>query len=1278
MHASRGTLRANLAVVALGLGSLWPSYGELVITEFMADNSGLSMTDEDGAPSDWIEVYNAGSAAQSALGYTLTDNVNNLSKWAFPDVTIPAGGYLIVFASGKDRAIAGSELHTNFSLDDRGEYLALIKPDGATLTTSFHPNYPQQYQDVSYGVGSGGAIEPQTLISADGALKYFVPTTNIGIGWRAPYFDDADWTDAQGALGYGFLGEVADQISPTGNVEGVMKGVNGSIMVRMRFQIDDLDAVQELFFKAKVDDGFVAFLNGVEVASLNSPASLLFNSTATANGDPTGEFEYFPIDFSGKLVEGENVLAVQGLNRSTGNRDFALICELEGEIQDLSAPLVDGYFAEITPNGPNGPPQYEPPVAVEYSVTSKAFSEDFTLTLSHPDPEVVIRVTTDGSLPVHDSETPSPEYLGPLSITRSTLVRARAFKDRSLDGIGRSEGFIKLASSETSFSSDLPVVMLSTFGKGAPPSTDSTTRKDVFMLLFEPDPVTGRTTLESVPTVATRGGFRKRGSSSGGNAKYSMSLETWDEFGEDQDIKPLDFKSEADWILSARYSFDRSLMRNTFAYALSNEVGLWAPGTRFVELYNDISGTEVTSDDYFGVYAFMDKIEINKNRVDIKKIDPWETTEPKITGGYIFKNDRGDPGEQTFSVTGFGRALVNVDPGVVEMTTQQKTYLRNYCNEATVALRSSTGVHPTTGKHFTEYFDVEAFIEHFWLNVFFMDPDWGRLSQFFYFDRGGKIVSGPLWDYDRTMGSRDGRDDNPRRWEANTSDTSFTWFDREYEWFGLLFGFNTSHDQARNMQDPQLKTSRKDVFQQVIDKWYELRANSLSEQNYNAIIDRMQSELTESQARNFARWTQVAPGGITGMNFSQPGLAGWYREVSHLRGWLGARAEWIDQQFFNPPTFNKDGGTVPQGFALSMTSGNGSVYFTTDGSDPRAQGGLPSGAASSGSSLTINASQVVTARAYDGQQWGAPTQATFVVGGDLAETTNLVISEIMYNPADPSAEELAAGFDNNNLFEYLEIYNVSDQPVDLIGVSFTDGIDFDFNNSSITVIEPKGRVLVVKSRAAFQYRYGSELNSLIAGEFANDTGLSKSGEHLVLSGVGGVIRDLTYNDRYPWPVAPDGSGSSIVLVSPETLPDENLGTNWRASVGELGSAGIGDGLAFSGDMNVDADGDGLSAFAEYAFGTSDEVPNQLDEILTTGIADGGFFTVSHPISLAADDALSILEVSDDLATWNPADQRLKLVEEVHQGDGRAIRTFHAVEAAGDRSRLFTRIRVIER
>ena len=101
----------------------------VIISEFLASNqSGL--TDEDGDLSDWIELYNVGNEPASLSGWYLTDDAEDLSKWTFPETVLPGQSTLIVFASGKDRSVAGSEFHTNFRLNRDGDYLGLIKPDG--------------------------------------------------------------------------------------------------------------------------------------------------------------------------------------------------------------------------------------------------------------------------------------------------------------------------------------------------------------------------------------------------------------------------------------------------------------------------------------------------------------------------------------------------------------------------------------------------------------------------------------------------------------------------------------------------------------------------------------------------------------------------------------------------------------------------------------------------------------------------------------------------------------------------------------------------------------------------------------------------------------------------------------------------------------------------------------------------------------------------------------------------------------------------------------------
>ncbi len=125
------------------------------ITEFMARNdSGLK--DGFGQVEDWIEIYNRDEVSQSLGGYYLTDDESDLKKWRFPEVTVPGKGYLVVFASGQDIVDPAGNLHTNFSLGGKGEYLALVLPRGNLVESEIAPHYPEQFSDISYGISNTG------------------------------------------------------------------------------------------------------------------------------------------------------------------------------------------------------------------------------------------------------------------------------------------------------------------------------------------------------------------------------------------------------------------------------------------------------------------------------------------------------------------------------------------------------------------------------------------------------------------------------------------------------------------------------------------------------------------------------------------------------------------------------------------------------------------------------------------------------------------------------------------------------------------------------------------------------------------------------------------------------------------------------------------------------------------------------------------------------------------------------------------------------------------
>lgn len=188
----------------------------VVISEFMAANR-ATLADEDGEFSDWIELHNPGTAGVNLEGWWLTDDPLVLTQWRFPATNLPPSGYLVVFASGKNRRTPGAPLHTNFKLSSSGEYLALVLPDGRTVASQFAPEFPPQATDVSYGLDSG--LRLHTFLDTHAPGRLLIPTSeDDGTHWILPAFDDSGWLTATSGVGY-TVGSVAD-LGLTNNLAG--------------------------------------------------------------------------------------------------------------------------------------------------------------------------------------------------------------------------------------------------------------------------------------------------------------------------------------------------------------------------------------------------------------------------------------------------------------------------------------------------------------------------------------------------------------------------------------------------------------------------------------------------------------------------------------------------------------------------------------------------------------------------------------------------------------------------------------------------------------------------------------------------------------------------------------------------------------------------------------------------------------------------------------------------------------------------------------------------
>lgn len=194
----------------------FPSLDGVLISEFVASNSS-SYVDEDGDASDWIELWNPTPSAIDLSGWFLTDDPDDLRKWRLPDgLTLDPGKFVVVFASGKDRAIlgAGKRLHTDFRLDRKsGSHVALSRPlgGGAVVASAFFL-YPKQEENISFGLygtsaplkrgffktPTPGRANPRTAVNG------FVKDTTFSVdrGFFTEAFDVEVTTPTPGAIMY--------------------------------------------------------------------------------------------------------------------------------------------------------------------------------------------------------------------------------------------------------------------------------------------------------------------------------------------------------------------------------------------------------------------------------------------------------------------------------------------------------------------------------------------------------------------------------------------------------------------------------------------------------------------------------------------------------------------------------------------------------------------------------------------------------------------------------------------------------------------------------------------------------------------------------------------------------------------------------------------------------------------------------------------------------------------------------------------------------------------
>ncbi|MCA9212919.1 MAG: lamin tail domain-containing protein, partial [Planctomycetales bacterium] len=198
----------------------------------------------------------------------------------------------------------------------------------------------------------------------------------------------------------------------------------------------------------------------------------------------------------------------------------------------------------------------------------------------------------------------------------------------------------------------------------------------------------------------------------------------------------------------------------------------------------------------------------------------------------------------------------------------------------------------------------------------------------------------------------------------------------------------------------------------------------------------------------------------------------------------------------------------------------------------------------------------------------------------VSAVDSLRITEVNYNPGDPTDAESAAGHDNSDDFEFIELRNTGDQTISLAGIELAEvqvdgnpeGVSFDFSNSAITELAPGAFALVVEDAAAFAMRYGDNLP--VAGQWSG--GLSNSSETITLRAAAAVIQQFKYDDG--WHPSTDGDGNTLEIIN-ENGALEAWGTaeGWRPS----GTANGSPGAEGSGRVPGDSNGDGVFNSSDF-------------------------------------------------------------------------------------------------
>jgi len=1057
--------------------------GQTIQINEIVSTNGTVLYDEDGDTPDWFELYNTSEQEINLNGFGITDDPNDLSMWVFPSIVLEPNGFLVIFASDKNRK------------DLVAEWDAVI-------------NWGDSW---SYWPGTSAPIS----------------------NWDDPGIDISNWPTGPSGFGYG------------DNDDNTELSQIISVFARKTFQIDDPTMITKALFHIDYDDGYIAYLNGEEFSRRNMGApntQVNYNETTTGLHEAeiySGGFpEEISIDLNEfSIVTGDNTLAVEVHNYNTSSSDLSCIPFLtlgyNSEIDNATEPhqlmvLPSSYlhtnfklssngddlilsdqdenvldsiftgtletdmsfgryfetsswvlFAEPTPGSSNSTSSYAGALSpIEFSMASGFYNQgQISVELSTPDESATIYFTMDGTTPTMDDF--NYEYFIPL--TSTTVIRARAFLNGWLPSETESKTYI--------FGEDeaegLPVVFLST-----DPSTFFD--EDTGMYVMGPNasgdfPYFGANFWEDWERpihfeiletdgsgYAANAGVKIFGGWSRAFPQKSFSIFSRSYYGPSTFDYTLFTDSEIDTyeafvLRNSGNDWERTMLRDGFITSLTKDLNIDHQQYRPAVLY--LNG------EFWGIQNIREKVNehflashhlINAENIDlldIEGVNEW-----------------------------------NVIHGTNTDYLNLLDYLENQDMED-----------PIVQNALENWIDVESYMSYQAFQIFIDNQDWPGNNIKFWRDHrvGGK------W-----------------RWILYDTDFGFSiWDSYAYTHNTLSFALEPNGPGWPNPPWSTFLFRRmmdNDHFKHSFINIYCDLLNTIFQPNYLlSHLDSIANYIEDIIPVHRARWYN---------NGNWPNSAvNWQSRINTMENFSTNRRSYainhIKNEFDLPNIAQTSLNIVPEGAGSIqlntlkiIESGWNGYYFPTIPIEARA---IPNEGFQFSSWLEFpDSNATIHVQVTD------PFTLTAVFIPTNLSSGTTVINEINYNSSD-----------DYNSDDWVELINPGETEIDVSDwILKDDDNSHGYTIPGETVIQPNNYLVLAKDMDLFSFSY-PDINNVI-GPF--DFSLSGGGDQVRIFDSDGVLIDsVQYDDIDPWPVEPDGNGPTLELINP-TL-DNLLSESWAAS-----------------------------------------------------------------------------------------------------------------------------------